>query len=172
VKTKITDLAARHGLEIPLELRVWWNWHDGAVPLSGAPTNLRRIGPGGYEFLPLTEALSAYEFNRRVHHGDLDSDGVPTTSRWEPAWLPFMTQGAERLYVDCDRVFFGEFTPVRLVSWGWELPEVDRATSVTHAVTLWLWLLESGFYKWDNAIPGWDYDTAEIPDFVHWTGLV
>ncbi len=83
----------------------------------------RTIGPGGYEFLPLADALQAYTTNREIH-------GVPEPEfpdgYWHKSWLPFMTQDAQRLFVDCDRVLLGGYSPVRLVTWQWDNYEVDR----------------------------------------------
>jgi hypothetical protein len=168
---EMDEMAAPFGLAIPLELRVWWNWHDGADIPAGGSREHRAIGPGVYEFLPLDEALKEYEANRRVN----SSPGAPTLPDmyWHRSWLPFMRQQAERLYIDCDRILFDECSPVRLVTWEWEHYNVDRAISLTHAVSLWQWLLTSGYYRWEGSVRGgsWSFDYGSIPLFARWTGL-
>jgi cell wall assembly regulator SMI1 len=164
---EMNEMAEPFGLSVPLELRVWWNWHDGADFHAEGIRQLRTIGPGGFEFLPLEEALREYEQNRRV-----PVEPAMPDMYWHPSWLPFMRQDAQRLYIDCDRTLFGEYSPVRLVTWEWENYDVDRATSLTHAVSLWQWLLTAGYYRWDPADRRhWICDFGSIPLFARRTGL-
>ena len=163
----INDLTEPYGLTLPPEWTAWWQWHDGAgLWPSSANDNSVTIGPGTYEFLPLSGALAKYEFSRGAH-----PESEPEGHVWRANWLPFMTQGAERLYVDCADVMLHGHSPVKLVSWEWEMPTVARAWSLTHAVTLWVWLLESDYYWWeaDAPIPHWA--RRDLPEFADWTGL-
>jgi hypothetical protein len=159
----IDELAEPYGVVVPLELRTWWGWHDGAGPWPGvAAVNTVTIGPGGYEFLSLRQALAKYEMNRRAHT-------PPDEFVWQASWLPFMTQGAQRLYVDCHEVTADQFSPVKLVSWETDMPTVARAWSLRHAVSLWVWLLESDYYWWESDGGYWDH--RPLPEFAYWTGL-
>jgi hypothetical protein len=53
------------------------------------------------------------------------------------------------------------------------LGEIDRTTSLFHAVLLWVRLLRSGSYRWDAGAdrPYWASDYDSIPLFARLTGL-
>lgn len=159
---EMDEMAAAHNLRLPPELRIWWNWHNGAAEGSDQE---RSIGPGGYVFLSLAETLKAYEENRQIHQPDPDM----VDTFWRDSWVPFMNQDAQRLYVDCERL--GEFgdSPIRLVSWEWDTFETDRAMSLGHAVSMWTWLLASDFYRWDGQL--WECDYQAIPAFLRSSGM-
>ena len=139
-----------------VELRTAGEWP------GSANDNRMTIGPGLYEFLPLQGALAKYEQNRRTHSGP---DG------WRDSWFPFMTQGAQRLYLDCDDVTLDQHSPVRLVSWEWDMPTVARAWSLTHAVTLWVWLLESDYYLWEAEGGYWEHRPLPELGLLEWPHL-
>jgi hypothetical protein len=162
---EIDGQTASLGLTVPPELRAWWRWHDGAD--RGEQHGFERtIGPGGYAFLPLYEALHQYESEMQIANRVRGEAPVV----WGRSWLPFMVNsGPSRLYVDCDRVTPWKASPVRAVTWEWEEPEVDRAASLWQAVELWVWLLDSDYYQWSEQ--GWAYDWEAIPIFLRLTGL-
>lgn len=169
---QIDDLAAPYGLEVPTELKALWGWHNGAGLIS--PNHGRwTMGPSGYEFLSAQSSLDSYAFNRRVHDAP-DSDLLPDLF-WHESWLPFMTAGAERLYVDCDRTDQFGASPVRQVSWEWENFQVDRATSVAQVIRIWTWLLEQDLYRLvrhESGVALWEpIEWTRIPNFVRSTGL-
>lgn len=156
-------VAQRLGLELPREVRELWAWHDGADP-----TSPRDIGPGGYEFLTTDEVVSTYEANLSRHAESPDPHVVPDMY-WHRSWIPLMVQGAQRLYVDARRATTTGVSPVRLVSWEWEDFTVDRAPSLAAAVSMWTWLLESDYYRWDGNDLGEPVDYATIPVFARLT---
>jgi hypothetical protein len=154
------------GLTVPAELRTWWRWHDGA-DLGEQHGFERTIGPGGYALLPLHEAVKRYQLEMEIAENVRGEAPVA----WGRSWLPFMVNsGPSRLYVDCDRVTPSAASPVRMVTWEWEQPEVDRACSLCQAVELWVWSLESGYYRWSGQV--WDSDWDAIPVFLRLSGLV
>ena len=159
---QIDDLCAPLGLTVPPELRAWWQWHDGAVVPEGGRWIQRTIGPGGYEFLPLADALDLYERLRSIF-----PDGAEHV--WTRTWMPFMARDSETLYVDCAGVTAWGNSPVRQVNKEWEEPEVDRAQSLLHAVETWIWLLESGSYRWTGE--HWESDWTAVPLFLRIGGL-
>jgi hypothetical protein len=165
---EIDALAAPHGLQIPLEIKVLWGWHNGAG-IDPATSHRHSVGPAGFEFHSAQDALDKYVFNREVHR-----EGVEELY-WGRSWLPFLTAGANRLYVDCDRLDTFGASPVRLVSWEWENHLVDRAVSVANLVRMWTWLLEQDLYRLDRSGSGeavWQpVDWQAIPGFIRVTGL-
>ena len=169
---EVDGLAAPHGLVVPPELKVLWNWHDGAVLPAHSPQTVRSVGPA-YEFLSAAECFEQYEFNRSVHAHSPAPDEMPEMY-WHKSWLPFMTADAQRLYVDCDRpLTLSWWSPVRLVSWEWEAFDVDRAISVSHMVSAWVWLLAQDYYRWDidaDPVPRWKTDN-DFPLWMWQSGL-
>jgi hypothetical protein len=110
--------------------------------------------------LPLAQALAAYRREREA-----------APDFWEASWLPFMTSNAYRLYVDCNRRLRDGDSPVRLVSWEADVPDADRALSLTHAVTLWVWLLESDYYSWQGPATLGHWINRDLPEFAFWSEL-
>jgi hypothetical protein len=137
---KADAIAAASGWELPLELRVLWNWHDGAEA-----TRQRSIGPGGFEFLSLTEALAETKAQREAAPDSPDQ----WPAVWRSYWLIVMTQGPQRLYADCrtSEPFHSPRTVrIGMVPWEWEDADRARAGSLLEAVSLWRWLLEEDYY--------------------------
>lgn len=160
---QLDAVAERLGVSLPRELRELWAWHDGADPDS-----YRDIGPGGYEFLSTEEVVEAHGMNRAIHAESPAPDVLPEMF-WHESWIPFMTQDAQRLYVDAARETTTGSSPVRLVTWEWEDFTVDRAPSLAAAVSMWTWLLESGYYRWSGDSYGEPVDYSQIPLFARWT---
>lgn len=166
--TAVDSLAERHGLKVPLELKVLWNWHDGADG-GERPWVEQVIGPGRYQFLSAAESLEAYADNRRIHPEPPD---VGSDIYWHRSWLPFMRCDAYRLYVDCDRTTWNVdgCTPVRLVRWDWESYDADCAQDLTQAVQQWAWVLKEGYVTYSEG-GGW-VDRDDLPAWLVRTGLV
>lgn len=161
--TQLDDVSAELGFPLPAEIRELWAWHDGTDQRHPRVN----IGPGGYEFHSTEDVLREYRLNRQVH---AESPEDPTDLYWRRHWLPFMTQGPQRLYVDASRLSDTGCSPVRLVTWEWEDYSVDRAPSLAAAVSMWIWLLSSGYYTWDSELCGWwTDDYSAIPLFARWT---
>jgi cell wall assembly regulator SMI1 len=160
---QLDAIEAELGFRVPHELRELWAWHDGSE-IVGTPDCT--IGPGGFHFLTSTQTLQEYRFNREVHPKGQYADEDPEMY-WHEGWLPFMVQDAQRVYIDClrgdpDR----DVSPVREVTKTWEDYDVDRATSLAGAISLWTWLLASDYYTWNGR--SWDCRWTDIPLFARW----
>jgi cell wall assembly regulator SMI1 len=158
---QLDAVAAKLSVSLPLELRQLWAWHDGADPSSRSD-----IGPGGYEFLTTQEVIAEHRSNREVHPKSWAEEMGAPDMYWHASWIPFMTQGPQRLYVDADRGSWR--SPIRRVSWEWEDFDVDIAPSLAAAVSMWTWLLASDYYGWDGRT-GEPVDYTAIPLFARWT---
>jgi cell wall assembly regulator SMI1 len=159
---QLDDVAARLDLELPQELRILWTWHDGAAP---HPVH-RAIGPGGFEFLTSDEVVAARDLNLQIHPAE---DAPFPGMFWRRTWIPFMNQAAQRLYVDAARETCSQASPVRLVCWDWEDFDVDVASSLGAAVSMWTWLLESDYYCRMESGGIEPVDVDKIPLFARWT---
>lgn len=145
--------------EIPVELRVWWTWHDGVEAAASRAT----IGPGNYRPLSLAESVEQYHRNRTLHPAeDAEANGVPEMY-WHETWLPILVAGAERLYVDCSEQPRAA-SPIRLVTDDWEDAAVARTPSLADAVAMWVQALAEGFYRWSEEGGGrWSVDYPALP---------
>jgi hypothetical protein len=172
----LAALSAAHGLTIPLELKVWWGWHNGVSRSEPASYDDDTIGPGYWRFLSAEESFREYEFNRKVHPEPVpdDKDEVDFGLYWRRSWLPFMVQESSRLYMDCARVAEGGLTPLRIVNHTWENYDVDCAGSLMQAAALWVWALEQNYYWWDtsHAVARWGINYSAVPLFARWTNLL
>jgi cell wall assembly regulator SMI1 len=153
------------GVSLPTELRQLWAWHDGAEP-----GGRRDIGPGAYDFLTTDEVVAAHQRELRIQGTPVEADDSEVADMyWHRSWVPFMTQGPQRLYIDCARRTTTGLSPVRLVTWEWENHDVDRATSLTAAVSLWTWLLGCNYYHWGEGGVGKPIAYDDIPLFARLT---
>jgi cell wall assembly regulator SMI1 len=172
---EIDALAEPFGLRVPTELKALWEWHNGVQPTEGPDADLT-IGPGGYYFFSDQQALKSYEQNRLIHAEPPAPDLLAADMYWHASWLPFMEQGPQRLYVDCDRRVSAHpgAAPIRLVSWEWEAYDVDIASSLAEAVRTWTWLLSQDFYQVvdEGSRRRWDVDYMSVPLFLRGSGLV
>jgi hypothetical protein len=170
---EVESLAEPCGLRVPAELKALWEWHNGVLATSSINADLS-IGPGGFDFFSVQQSLKAYEQNRAIHAEPPVPDVGAEDMYWHESWLPFMAQGPQRLYVDCDRRVSGPpgALPIRLVAWEWEGHDVDIAPSLTKAVQTWTWLLSQNYYRVvsDGVRKGWDVDFQAVPMFLR-TGL-
>ncbi|GAB4067470.1 hypothetical protein GCM10028777_23570 [Angustibacter speluncae] len=158
---ELDRLAGDAGWRLPAELKVLWGWHDGAQP--GGP---RSIGPGGYEFLSLREALDETAQQRSWFPA-----GDHTPIGWQPHWLVLMTQGPQRLYADCttdDPLRNPWLTRLGMVPWEWEDADLAVAGSLLHAVSLWRWLLDHDHYEVED---GGDLQPRDFPTWPLWLRL-
>jgi hypothetical protein len=172
---EVDRLAEPYGLRVPVEAKALWEWHNGMVPSARERPYFYpgyTIGPGGYVFHSVQEALEQYVVNRETHPY---SEPDWTSIYWRESWLPVMTQDAQRLYVDCQREVQGTpgTAPLRLVEWAWEGFDADIAPSIAAAVRTWTWLLEQDYYRIEDGggFPAWQCDWEEIPLFLRQSGL-
>ncbi|MFG1839079.1 SMI1/KNR4 family protein [Micromonospora sp. NPDC049175] len=150
-------------LHLPAEVRRLWGWHDGVRRLQ-AGTRLgmeSRVGPGGWEFLSLTEAMDERSLMLgvcgRTHYpaDDRDWDGY-----WRPSWLPLFAFDANLVFVDLARSSHGN-SPVHLWSAEPEDVGVARTASLTDLLAIWVGLLDEGYYWWSADQGGWWMDRRQ-----------
>lgn len=149
------------GLQLPVEARMWWGWHDG---VAGPGPDLFGIGRP----FTLSEAVDEY-FVRRdryaVEAAEIDED--PNRSRswfWEDSWLPFAQTGHAGVITIEMGIAEGEGTPVRD-------SEIDpdgefrtpRAGSLTEYLEARIVAIDAGIYGWHSDKSRWDY-TVEWRD--------
>jgi cell wall assembly regulator SMI1 len=149
------------GVRLPLEARLWWQWHDG-VPAERVRFANERVCAGpGFAYLPLREAIERYDMMRELAER-LASDAVPegwsADTWWDPNWFPITVAGNGRV-VACDcSVPDGQITPIRSIKWGvdddWQ---IVRARSFGEMVTWWLEGFDAGAYRYDTTEHDWDY---------------
>ncbi|MGW5582092.1 SMI1/KNR4 family protein [Micromonospora chokoriensis] len=144
-------------LSLPAEVRQWWGWHDGVRRLEpGTRLGVEsQIGPGGWEFLSLTEAFDErslmLDVCGRTHYpaDDRDWDGY-----WRPSWLPVFALDGNLVFVDLDRSPQGR-APVHLWSAQPEDVGVPRTVSLTELLATWVHLLDQRYYWWSAEQGRW-----------------
>jgi cell wall assembly regulator SMI1 len=147
---EMEELLAPLGLTLPVEVSIWWQWHDGAT----RPGRERVFGPK--ELLSLGEAVDAYRQLRLIADDTAavwpegDSDYL-----WDPAWLPI--KGLQLpIVVDCS-VPDGQPTPMRFIDWqdldGFSEP---RAGSFGQMVSWWVEAIDCGAWRWNSERNQWD----------------
>lgn len=154
---EIESTLAPLGLKLPIEGRIWWEWHDWATRSGQMFT-----GMSGKEYLSLRDAVATYEEFRRLVLQLVepdDPDFADPEKRWNRSWFPF--RGTQHpLVLDCS-VPDGTATPIRHMSleepWGSPMP---RASSLGETVTWATEALERGVARWDKGRRVW----ARNPD--------
>jgi cell wall assembly regulator SMI1 len=152
---EIDELMAPLGLRLPVEARLWWQWHNGTeqdLTVTSIEGNL--MGPV-HRFLRLEEAIVTYRYACELADEAADMSGMAPQEWWDRAWFPVVSTIHDSLVsIDCS-VPEGEVSPVRSV----EAPDEDRlvirAPSLTDVVLWWGEAMQSG---------GWTYDAARN----HW----
>lgn len=147
-ESRIDELIAPTGLTLPDELRWWWQWHDGAVTALPDPDQAREIDPGGWLFLPLSEAVELYKHHEEVRRKYIAMGAAELAEiTWRPELFPF----SHRVWRPNDVLAADTSVPAHasapVVTRAFEglggAPEVD---SVAETVSVWVELLESGRY--------------------------
>jgi hypothetical protein len=151
------------GLELSLEGRVWWGWHNGAR----GDGRERMYGPW-HNCLSLGGAVAQYQQSRgiaeRVAADEREAPLNDPDWAWRPTWFPIEGPG-QPIVIDCG-VADDEPTPVRMIDWqnveGFWKP---RAASLGQRVSWWIAALESGAWRWHPDRQAWEvreelYDPA------------
>jgi cell wall assembly regulator SMI1 len=148
------EILAPLGLRLPIEARVWWEWHDGST--YGGWEKV--LGPGNV-CLSLEESVKKYQ-QCRIEAEELVVPDCPPLDdpdfRWNPAWLPVCGDPGHPVVIDCS-VAEGEPTPIRFIDWqnvdGFFKP---RAVSFGQMVSWWIRAIDSGAWRWNPERDRWD----------------
>lgn len=143
----IRERLASIDLSLPVEGRVWWEWHDGS-DYGGWD---KVIGPGSGH-LSLSDAIAKYRQKRQAAYKTADPDALPFGDpdyAWKPSWFPICGEPSYPIVIDCS-VPEGAPTPIRLIDW----QNVEgffklRARSLGEMVGWWIRAIDSGAWQWD-----------------------
>lgn len=164
------------GWLLPVEVEVWFEWHDG----------VNQQGPafGGDEFritgrdllmLSLKRSVALYRDMRRSAERMEQEDGVFTADEWwPPRWLPLLaTRSADLIAVDCD-VPAGDASPVHY-HYSHDVPgesREPRTPSVAAAASMWVDVLERGLSYYDPEQGRWQRRRDGFDEDLRRAGLV
>lgn len=151
-------------LKLPIEAKVWWEWHDGAK-------TTRQVPFGAY-FGPRFYALSVKEATHRYRE-ELKSAkqiaGRESGFLWQRNWFPVASaRGA--VVCDCSVDADGP-TPIRAIDHhGRSNLDVPILPSMGALVELWIEAIEREFWKYDSAAGRWFYGASwpGLPDELSW----
>lgn len=166
----IDAATARIRLRLPVEARVWYQWHDGttAAPLN-YPDRRRTIGIRDYELLSLDQAIATYE-NNRATVARHDTPRWPADEQYHPSWFPLLqADNGDMLIVDCD-VPDGAPTPVRRFGWDDEARHEIRSPSLARTVEVWVMMYERGFAIRAATPPGEPIPRYRHEEWMYLTG--
>jgi cell wall assembly regulator SMI1 len=146
-------------LELSLEARVWWGWHNGILDGEGLYRGL--IAPGTY-LRSLEQAIRDHDENRALAE---ERDPENGDLWWDPAWMPILSpDNGTTIGCDCS-VAEGEPSPLHVV-W-WENPDDpgprQAAQSLGQMVVWWLDAVDSGIWRYDPTEGRWRRDWAAVP---------
>ncbi|SET37165.1 SMI1/KNR4 family protein [Hymenobacter actinosclerus] len=119
----VAAFEAEFDLRLPAGLRQWLDWHDGQPP------ELFEALVGMYSWPSLEDMAATMRINR-----ELLADGDFAPYWWQPAWLPFLTNGSgDHLCLDPEGTFTGR--PGQLIEHWHDGPE---RTVVFPSLSAWL----------------------------------
>jgi hypothetical protein len=152
-------LAESVGLELPVEARTWWGWHNG-VPMTNDPA-LDQIGPL-MRWRSLQDAISECLRVREMIASVFRDGPKPVEEVWRSTWLPWIH--AEGLYVIETDVPDSAPAPVH-VHWFDEPTTTADLPSMGEAVVLWIEAIDRGAWRYlrdrdrwwtdDTILEGW-----------------
>lgn len=159
---EIDDLTAPLGLRLPVEARLWWQWHDGTEQdekVTSIDGNL--VGPV-HRFLRLDDAIVTYRYACALADEAAEMSGMAPQEWWDRSWFPVVSTLHDSLIsVDCS-VPAGQVSPVRSVEASDEDRLVIRAPSLTDVVSWWAEAMESGGWTYDAAGGHWLIDESRL----------
>jgi cell wall assembly regulator SMI1 len=164
-----TTATAELGFALPAELVEWFAWHDGIDPHHRGQRGYWLVGSS---LLPLSLAgcIEAYRQRRWVASEVARTDPLFAPDQlWPPRWLPWLAHLNPDLLVVDTAVPDGADAPVHVFyshdALSSSLPVV--CPSVTDAVAAWVWMFDTGRYRYDPVTRHWlsDRDAldAHIP---------
>jgi cell wall assembly regulator SMI1 len=154
------------GLTLPIELRQWWEWHDGTDVKADERSLLASIGPF-FAFLGTGEAI---ECSREMRQIAVDIDPDNPDASWRPTWLAIGKYGrvASEIGMEPD-------APVPILDVDYHkaaYPGAVIAQSLGEMVGWWIEALESGAWRYDDEQGRWKRDPELVPLERDLTGLV
>jgi cell wall assembly regulator SMI1 len=165
----IQEATAAVGVQLPVEARVWWGWHDG----TSRSLTSHAIG-GDLLYLTIEAAVTRYQ-RERAGAAAAMQDGVDPQKTWPPTWFPMAARG-DGAVMACDcAVDEGAPTPIRRVHWEkyGNHSLVPVAPSLGTVVSWWIDAIDAGAWRFDKERGLWDTDSARLPDpALERTGLV
>jgi len=155
---RIDALTAPLGLQLPLEAKRWWGWHDGGD--VGPLASDRYLGPG-FEFLPLAEAIERCVWWRQLAvetARDIDSTDAASDPHfwWRASWFP-VTERNGALACDCS-VAADTPTPIYCPDSHDVVGRTEPGTrSLRQLVAWWAEAFDTGVWKYDAESRQWNY---------------
>ncbi|WP_250031840.1 SMI1/KNR4 family protein [Paractinoplanes maris] len=150
---ELDAVEASSGLVLPVEMRLWWGWHNGVEPdVPGT-----RLGAGPWDLLSLADALK-YRARLITLTEEFEEDDEV---RWLPEWLPVVRYDSSYLFVTCGEPRTGH-SEVRRWDDVPDDPYTVQSPSWTAAVTVFAEQLESGDYTYSTEESRW-YGPARRP---------
>jgi len=145
---QIDELLVPLGIDLPEEARRWWRWHDGALRVAPAPTE---ISPGRVH-LPLRYAAGEYAAAR---------DEMPELYGMEGLLSP-----VSDLPAVCFHCVVPRDAPVPIYILGdWVADPELVLPSIGELVEVWIGLIDRGV--WTTAADGrWEWDHERLPPDV------
>jgi cell wall assembly regulator SMI1 len=159
---EIDDLLLPLGLRLPIEARMWWEWHDG-TDLDESVTSIEGhlLGPV-HRLLSLRDAVNAYNSACELADEAASLSGMAPQEWWDRSWLPVVSTLHDSLFaVDCS-VPLGHVTPVRVVEPADEDRLIMRAPSMTEVVSSWADAIASGGWAYDRDEKRWTIDESRL----------
>jgi cell wall assembly regulator SMI1 len=149
---------SRFDVELPVEARTWWGWHDGAEP---GPDPVQSYMTPHLIFLSAESSLAfASRFRAEFPDPPAHEDLLP----WRRWWVPIAKAGSGAIVsLDCEDAR-AEQTPVVVRDWhsDEEVPE-PTVPSVSALVGLWLAAFERDMWRFDDRAGRWAYDWDRVP---------
>jgi hypothetical protein len=146
-------------LELSLEAKVWWGWHNGI--LAGEDPYRGQIAPGTY-LRSLEQAVRDHSENRALAE---ERDPRDRALWWDPEWMPILSpSNGTTIGCDCS-VAEGKPSPLHIV-W-WKNPDDTRprraAGSLGQMVVWWLDAIDGGIWSYNRDEGGWRRNWAAVP---------
>lgn len=146
---QIDELTAPLGLRLPVELRMWFAWHNGGARYPWTLSNA---------LWSLEDAVEETQFFRDVARSVREDPDVPEVGEWQSTWFAFTGLDGGALVVDAAEQ--GTVSPVL----SWKHGVVDRVPSVGRAAQIMIEAYDSDYVV--SAEDGFDVDEAHWPQHL------
>lgn len=161
-------------VELPVELRTWWAWHDGVVEgRAGSWPVVPGLRP-----MTVTESRDWWQWSLE-HAQKVAADALAGTPNanpaywWRPSWIPLFSDGSGYVVADCD-LGGPDVAPIRRIKWE---PDLDvtsrpRTDSFGQLVEWWIEALELGVWAYDRDAEGWSCAPWDETLDARYNGLI
>ena len=135
-------------VDLPEELRTWWEWHDGA-PKEQRPISAWMLGP---HLTPMSSTWSRDWWQTMMSEAATMATRTETDADfwWQETWVPLASNGAGGYIVADCRLGSAGATPIRLVDWHHEERFPPASGSLGQLVEWWIEVIELGIWSWDK----------------------